>query len=246
MMAKKVALVTGGSVGIGEAIARDLARDGFEVAVCARGIDRLKVMEADGFAVTSCDIGSPADVAQLKNWMSQRFGGLDVLVNCAGVALPRAAFIDVDFAAAENLFRINVLGTLSVTHALLPLMIGREGSVINFSSTLAQRPRVGSAVYAASKGAIDTFTKALAIELAPHNIRVNCVAPALVRSDIYLAAGMSPGDYSMLLEARGKESPLSRVGEPSDVSNLVSFLVSEKASWMTGHIVPIDGGALLR
>ena len=246
MTGKKVALVTGGSAGLGEAIARDLARDGFEVAVCARGTARLTAMEADGFAVTSCDIGSAADVVQLKNWLGQRFGGLDVLVNCAGVALPRSSFIDVDFAAAENLLRINVLGTLSVTHALLPLMVGRQGSIINFSSTLAQRPRPGSVVYAASKGAIDTFTKALAQELAAHHIRVNCVAPALVRSDIYIAAGMSPGDYARLLEARGAESPLGRVGEPSDVSELVSFLASEKASWMTGLIVPVDGGALLR
>ena len=246
MTGKKVALVTGGSAGLGEAIARDLARDGFEVAVCARGTARLTAMEADGFAVTSCDIGSAADVAQLKNWLGQRFGGLDVLVNCAGVALPRSSFIDVDFAAAENLLRINVLGTLSVTHALLPLMVGRQGSIINFSSTLAQRPRPGSAVYAASKGAIETFTKALALELAGHRIRVNCVAPALVRSDIYIAAGMSPDDYARLLEARGAESPLGRVGEPSDVSELVSFLASEKASWMTGLIVPVDGGALLR
>ena len=246
MTDKKVALVTGGSAGLGEAIARDLARDGFEVAVCARGTARLTAMEADGFAVTSCDIGSAVDVAQLRNWLGQRFGGLDVLVNCAGVALPRSSFIDVDFAAAENLLRINVLGTLSVTHALLPLMVGRQGSIINFSSTLAQRPRPGSVVYAASKGAIDTFTKALAQELAGHRIRVNCVAPALVRSDIYIAAGMSPGDYARLLEARGAESPLGRVGEPSDVSELVSFLASEKASWMTGLIVPVDGGALLR
>ena len=244
MTDKKVALVTGGSAGLGEAIARDLARDGFEVAVCARGTARLTAMEADGFAVTSCDIGSAADVAQLKNWLGQRFGGLDLLVNCAGVALPRSSFIDVDFAAAENLLRINVLGTLSVTHALLPLMVGRQGSIINFSSTLAQRPRPGSVVYAASKGAIDTFTKAL--ELAACRIRVNCVAPALVRSEIYIAAGMSPGDYARLLEARGAESPLGRVGEPSDVSELVSFLASEKASWMTGLIVPVDGGALLR
>ena len=245
-MKKKIALVTGGTAGLGEAIARDLFRDGFEVAVCARGVDRLDAMEADGFVVTSCDIGSPSDVTRLKNWIGQRFGGLDVLVNCAGVALPRAEFIDVDFAAAENLFRINVLGTLAVTHSLLPLMIGRKGSIINFSSTLAQRPRVSSTVYAASKGAIDTFTKALALELAKHHIRVNCVAPALVRSDIYIAAGMSPVDYSELLEARGKESPLGRVGEPSDVSELVSFLASEKAAWMTGLVVPVDGGALLR
>ena len=246
MTDKKIALVTGGSAGLGEAIARDLARDGFEVAVCARGTARLTAMEADGFAATSCDIGSVADVAQLRNWLGQRFGGLDLLVNCAGVALPRSSFIDVDFAAAEKLLRINVLGTLSVTHALLPLMVGRQGSIINFSSTLAQRPRPGSAVYAASKGAIETFTKALALELAGHRIRVNCVAPALVRSDIYIAAGMSSDDYARLLEARGAESPLGRVGEPSDVSELVSFLASEKASWMTGLIVPVDGGALLR
>ena len=246
MTEKKVALVTGGSAGLGEAIARSLAQGGFDVAICARRADRLAAMQAEGFSVTPCDIGSSDDVARLKEWIIARYDRLDVLVNCAAVALQRSEFIDIDFAEAEKLIRINVLGTLSVTHSLLPLLVRRGGSIVNFSSTLAQRPRAGSAVYSVSKGAIETFTKALALELAKHNIRVNCVAPALVRSDIYIAAGMSPEDYAKLLEARAAEFPLRRVGEPDDVSELVSFLVSEKAGWMTGIVVPVDGGALLR
>jgi 3-oxoacyl-[acyl-carrier protein] reductase len=149
-------------------------------------------------------------------------------------------------AEVEKLMRINVFGTLYVTQALLPLLHARKGSIINFSSTLAQRPRAGSIAYSASKGAIEAFTRALAIEAAEHGVRVNCIAPGLVRSDIYLAAGMTPADYDKLLQARAAEFPLKRVGEPDDVCALVSYFVGERASWITGQCVALDGGAMLR
>jgi 3-oxoacyl-[acyl-carrier protein] reductase len=93
---------------------------------------------------------------------------------------------------------------------------------------------------------VEAFSRALAVEAAEHGVRVNCIAPALVRSDIYLAAGMSPADYDELLKARAKEFPLRRVGEPDDVTQMLSYLVSDKASWITGLCLPVDGGAMLR
>lgn len=246
MSEKLIALVTGGSAGLGEDIARALRRDGFEVLVCARRKDRLAAMLADGFATLQCDIGKAEDVQALAKWVSEKFGRLNVLINCAAVALPRTEFIDMKFADVENLLHINLVGTLSVTHALLPLLVRQGGSIINFSSTLAQRPRAGSSVYSASKGGVEAFSRALAVEVAKHDVRVNCIAPALVRSEIYLAAGMSEADYASLLQARAAEFPLRRVGEPKDVTDMVSYLVSQQATWMTGVCIPIDGGALLR
>jgi NAD(P)-dependent dehydrogenase (short-subunit alcohol dehydrogenase family) len=243
---KKVALVTGGSAGLGEAIALDLQREGFDVIVCGRRQEKLDEMQERGVEALQCDIGQSADVQRMREWIVGRHGRLDVLVNCAGVALQRRKFLEVDMAEIEKLMRINVLGTMSVTQSLLPLVQDAKGSVINFSSTLAQRPRAGSVAYTATKGAIEAFTRALAIEAAEHGVRVNCIAPALVRSDIYIAAGMSPANYDELLKARAAEFPLKRVGEPEDVCSLVSYLVADRANWITGQILAVDGGAMLR
>jgi 3-oxoacyl-[acyl-carrier protein] reductase len=243
---KLVALVTGGSAGLGQDIARALKRDGYEVLVCARREDKLATMAAEGFATFKCDIGTAADVQALGKWVNEKFGRLDVLVNCAAISLPRIEFIDLKFDDATRLLHTNLVGTLSVTHTLLPLLVRQGGSIVNFSSTLAQRPRLGTSVYSASKGGIEAFTKALAVEVARNNVRVNCIAPALVRSEIYLAAGMSEADYAKLLETRAAEFPLRRVGEPEDVTEMVAYLVSPRATWMTGICIPIDGGGLLR
>lgn len=243
---RKVALVTGGSAGLGEDIALQLRRDGFEVAVCGRRVDRLAAMQERGIVAFQCDIGRREDVVRMKEWFVERHGQLDVLVNCAGVALQRSPFLEVAMDDIEAMMQINVFGTMHVTQCFLPLVQARKGCVINFSSTLAQRPRAGSIAYTASKGAVEAFTRAIAIEAAEHGVRVNCIAPALVRSDIYLAAGMSQADYDKLLQARAAEFPLKRVGEPEDVSGMVSWLVSDRGSWITGQVLAVDGGAMLR
>jgi NAD(P)-dependent dehydrogenase (short-subunit alcohol dehydrogenase family) len=246
MATEKIALVTGGSAGLGEDIALHLQREGYKVLVCGRRADKLDAMKARGVEAFQCDISSRDDIARMHQWLVQAYGGLDVLVNCAGIAVQRSPFVEASADDIERLVQTNVLGTMFVTQAFLPLVIARKGSVVNFSSTLAQRPRAGSIAYSATKGAIEAFTRALAIEAAEHGVRVNCIAPALVRSEIYLAAGMSAADYDKLLAARAKEFPLRRVGEPEDVTGMLSYLVSDSAGWITGLCLPVDGGAMLR
>ena len=246
MTTGKVALVTGGSAGLGEDIALHLQRGGYTVLVCGRRADKLEAMKARGVEAFQCDISRRDDIARMHQWVMQAHGGLDVLVNCAGIAVQRSPFVEASVEDIERLVQTNVLGTMFVTQAFLPLVIARKGSVVNFSSTLAQRPRAGSIAYSATKGAIEAFTRALAIEAAEHGVRVNCIAPALVRSEIYLAAGMSAADYDKLLAARAKEFPLRRVGEPEDVTGMLSYLVSDSAGWITGLCLPVDGGAMLR
>jgi NAD(P)-dependent dehydrogenase (short-subunit alcohol dehydrogenase family) len=243
---QKVVLVTGGSTGLGQDIALQLQHDGWQVAVCGRRKDKIEAMAARGVGAFQCDIGVRADVARLKDWLVRTYGGLDVLVNCAAIALQKKKFVETELDDVARLMQTNVLGTMQVTHAMLPLVCARKGSIVNFSSTLAQRPRAGSIAYSASKGAVEAFSRAIAIEAAEYGVRVNCVAPALVRSDIYIAAGMSPEDYDKLLLARAQEFPLRRVGEPQDVTALVSYLVSDKANWITGLCLPVDGGGMLR
>ena len=243
---KKVALVTGGSAGLGEEIALGLQRDGFEVLVCGRRQDKLDAMKARGVGAVRCDVADATDVQRMKQALVERYGRLDVLVHCAGVALQRSKFVEADMAQVEGMVRINLLGTLYVAQAFLPLLYASKGSLLTFSSTLAQRPRAGSTAYTATKGAVEAFSRSLAIEAAEHGVRVNCIAPGLVRSDIYLAAGMSSEDYAKLLQARAAEMPLKRVGEPEDICGLVSYLASEKSSWITGQCFSVDGGAMLR
>lgn len=242
----KVALVTGGSAGLGEEVALGLQRAGFTVVVCGRRQDKLDAMQARGIDAVRCDVAERGEVQRLREHVVAHHGRLDVLVNCAGIALQRSKFVEVDFADVEQLLRINVLGTMDVTQKFLPLLHARQGAIVNFSSTLAQRPRAGSIAYSASKGAIEAFTRALAIEAAEYGVRVNCIAPGLVRSDIYVAAGMSPADYDKLLQARAAEMPLKRVGEPRDICGLVCYLVGGAADWITGQCFAIDGGAMLR
>ena len=243
---KKVALVTGGTAGLGEEIALSLQRDGFEVVACGRRQDKLDAMEARGVAALRCDVADAAQVQRMKQAVAERHGRLDLLVHCAGVALQRSKFAEADMAQVEGMVRINVLGTLYVAQAFLPLLHASKGSLLTFSSTLAQRPRAGSTAYTATKGAVEAFSRSLAIEAAEHGVRVNCIAPGLVRSDIYLAAGMSGEDYARLLQARAAEMPLKRVGEPEDICALVSYLASDRASWITGQCFAVDGGAMLR
>ena len=246
MAKKRLALVTGGSTGLGQDIALQLQQEGFEVAVCGRRADKLAAMEARGVRTFQCDIGDREDVARMKRDLLLAFGRLDVLVNCAGVAVQKGPFVEMSLDDIAYLVQVNVLGTLYVTHSFLPLLIDQKGSIVNFSSTLCQRPRSGTVAYSATKGAVEAFTRAIAIEAAEHGVRVNCIAPSLVRSEIYLAAGMTPDDYDKLLQARAKEVPLKRVGEPEDVSAMLSYLVSDKAGWITGLCLAVDGGSMLR
>ena len=243
---KKVALVTGGSAGLGEEIALGLQRDGFEVVVCGRRQDKLDAMQARGVGAIRCDVADATDVQRMKQAVAERHGRLDLLVHCAGVALQRSKFVEADMTQVEGMVRINLLGTLYVAQAFLPLLYANKGSLLTFSSTLAQRPRAGSTAYTATKGAVEAFSRSLAIEAAEHGVRVNCIAPGLVRSEIYLAAGMSNEDYAKLLQERAAEMPLKRVGEPEDICGLVSYLASDKSSWITGQCFSVDGGAMLR
>ncbi len=245
MNGRRVAVVTGGTAGIGLSVAEVLARDGWQVVACARRLAGSQALAEQGIAVQACDVSDPASVAALIAHLRDTYGLIGALVNCAGVAIPRSPFADTTDADMEHLFGINVFGTMRMTRAALPLMQG-GATVVNLSSTLAWRPRAGSTIYAATKGAVDAFSKALATEVAAQGIRVHVVAPALVRSRIWLETGMSAEDYDALLAARGKEFPLGRAGEPEDVSELIAFLVSDKAVWLTGNAIQVDGGAMLR
>jgi NAD(P)-dependent dehydrogenase (short-subunit alcohol dehydrogenase family) len=240
----RIALVTGGTSGIGRCVARFLHEDGFEVIVIGRKRGPLESMAAEGLVVIQGDVSDEKSVHAVMAKIERRFGRLDALVHCAGVVESEPA----ESITAESTRRqvdINLVGTILVNHAAISLLKRNGGSIVNFSTAIVRAPIVGTSVYAATKAGVEGFSRALAFELGPNQIRVNVIVPSLVRSNIWLAAGMSRAAYGRMLARRGSEYPLGRAGEPEDVAGMVRFLVSAAANWITGAIIPVDGGRLL-
>jgi len=240
----RVALVTGGTAGIGLRIAQVLRDQGCFVAVAARRRERVDALAQSGFVGYALDVTDAAALRGAAQDLERRVGRLDVLVNAAGI-VRQGALDEMPVEAVRDVLAANLEGAVLATQAMLPLLKVARGCVVNFSSGIVRRPVAGTAVYAAAKAGVEGFTRAMALELGPAGVRVNCVAPSLVRSDIWLSAGMAPERYEAMLAERGAEYPLGRVGEPEDIANLVSFIVSSRADWITGAVIPIDGGSTL-
>jgi NAD(P)-dependent dehydrogenase (short-subunit alcohol dehydrogenase family) len=238
-LAGKNAMVTGAGNGIGKATAIRLARDGAQVAVV--DIDQVKaeqvsnaICAAGGQALPfTLDITKNDDVKRTVAEILLKFGHLDILVNNAGSGWHKQmSFKDAPDGSWEWILDLNIKGTLYVTHAVLDAMVGRKrGTIINVASIAASTGIPRLAVYSASKGAIVSFTKALAMELGPCNINVNCISPGLVTHEAVAPA--ASGNF------------LGRQGTADEMAGLIAFLVSDEASYITGVDYLIDGGRTL-
>jgi NAD(P)-dependent dehydrogenase (short-subunit alcohol dehydrogenase family) len=246
MNSAKVALVTGGGTGIGKAIARALAADGFQVAVAGRRIEPLReVCASTGGKAYRCDIASSEEIDALVTAVLADFGRLDSLVNSAGI-VKIAPIEAASLADIEMVVRTNLLGTILMTQRCAPALREARGAIVNIGSTLAHYPQPGQSAYIATKGGIEAFTRAMAVELASDGVRVNAVCPAFVRSDMLVnGAGIEQQAYDALVEANAAHYLLGRVGEPEDVAGLVVFLASNRATWITGQTILVDGGRVL-
>ncbi len=235
-------LISGASSGIGFETARLLAGEGAEVCLVARDPKRLQAaVDAIGGAAwpVSCDLADPASIAALAEKVGSRWPAVDGLVNNAGIAR-MAAVDDTTTEVWDETFNVNVRGPFLLCRVLGPLLHGgRSPAVVNVSSTLAERAIPGMAAYNASKAALNQLTRSLALEWAP-TVRVNAVMPAVVDTPIHALRGMSP---EQVREMDGIH-PLGRIGQPEDVASLILFLLSDASSWMTGTVIPIDGGVM--
>lgn len=240
----RVAIVTGGSSGIGAAIARQLAADGAKVIVnYTSGNSRAGEVVADieaagGHAVAfAADVTRQADVRELIAFAIDHYGHLDIVVNNAGV-YEFAPIEESTEARYRRQFDINVLGPLLVAGAAAPHLT-KGSSIINISSFVTRVFIPESAIYSGTKGAMDAITGVLARELGPRGIRVNAVNPGLIETEGSHSAGTMNSDFQTWNE---KQTPLGRIGQVQDVAPIVAFLASEDAGWITGEVIVAAGG----
>jgi NAD(P)-dependent dehydrogenase (short-subunit alcohol dehydrogenase family) len=244
----RVGLVTGAGGGIGQEIARRLAREGMAVAVLDRdGAAAQRVADEIGGFAASADVTSPEEVGRAVDAVVARFGRIDLLVNNAGVAWMGPA-LEMPLDALQMMLRVNVEGVFIVSRAVLPHMIRRRsGSVVNLASWAGKTGNAFFAGYSASKFAVIGLTQALAREMAPHGIRINAICPGIVVDTAMRAAieGQQRQYGLPATEERAKSIPIGRLSVPEDVARIAAFLASDEAAYVTGEAINLSGGLLM-
>ena len=247
-LAGKVAVVTGASKGIGGGIAAALAAEGARVAVNfssdRRGAESIvqEINDAGGEAIAvGADVSNAADVASLFAQAEAAFGKVNVLVNNAGV-YRFGPFVDVTEQAFHTHYNINVLGSILTMQEAVKRFGPEGGSILNISSIVASHPVAGVVLYASTKGAIETLTKGLALELAPWKIRVNAISPGHTETEGTATAGIFEGAAGAAL---AEKTPLGRLGRVTDIAPLAVFLASDESAWITGEIIRAAGGVVV-
>lgn len=244
----KIALITGGGTGIGRACALLFAREGARVAIAGRRREPLEetaeeIRAAGGEALAvQCDVSKAADAARAVAETAARFGGLNVLVNSAGIL----STTSVEATSEEEWDRVmaaNLKGPYLMSRAALgELRKAGGGSIVNIGSILGLVAYRDRAAYCASKGGVTMLTKAMALDHAREGIRVNCICPAIVETDMVKAVIDKLPDPAAVRRARTATIPLGRMGRPEDPAHMAVYLASEESSWVTGAAFPLDGG----
>jgi NAD(P)-dependent dehydrogenase (short-subunit alcohol dehydrogenase family) len=247
-LAGKVALITGGGTGIGRATALAFAREGASVAVAARRMEKLKevVREIErqggkGLAI-ECDVTSAASADRAVWATTEKFGRLNVLVNNAGI-VHVSTVEGISEEDWDRMMTVNIKGPFLMSRAVLTeFRKAGGGAIVNIGSILGLVAVKDRAAYCASKGGVTMLTKAMALDHAHENIRVNCICPSIVETELVRGIFDETEKGQALRKARIATIPLGRIGSPADVAEMAVFLASEEASWLTGVAIPLDGG----
>ena len=235
---RKIALVTGGSSGIGYATAQLLKEKNYDVIISGRNAEKVaEVAQEMGARSLAADMADVDDLGRLASEFSD--SGLDILVNNAGTI----KFVPIGQYDAQQFsthFDTNVRGPLLLIQALLPALEMRKGSITTISSIIVTHGAPGAALYAATKGAVEAFTRTLALELAPKNVRINAVAPGAIDTPIFSKMGLTQEQQAMLAEQHKASIPMGRLGSPQEVAQVV--VAQLESTYVTGSVWTVDGG----
>jgi 3-oxoacyl-[acyl-carrier protein] reductase len=242
----QVAVVTGGSRGIGRAIVKALAAEGAKVAFVYRGSQAAaeslaaEVTQTGGTVMAvQADVASATEAQAAADKITEAWGKIDILVNNAGI-IRDDLFVRMEPEAWQSVLQTNLGGAYNFCKAIAyPMMRQRSGRIINVSSVAAEHVNPGQTNYAASKGAINSFTRALAAELASRNVTVNAIAPGFIETDMSEAVRNKAGDLIK------KMIPMRRLGQPEDIARVAVFLASADGGYITGQVITVDGGLTL-
>ncbi|MEJ2774180.1 SDR family oxidoreductase [Stygiolobus sp. CP859M] len=241
----KYALVTGGSRGIGRTIAETLSREGYKTIILYNSsMEKAKELEKEGIVTLKCDVGNREEVRRVKQQVEELTDKLHVLVNNAGLwyLMPFEKFDEEKY---EKMLRVNLNGVIYMTYELLPLLKNASNaSIVNIASNAGIGTAAeGTTFYAVTKAGVIILTRRLAFELGKYGIRVNAVAPGWIETDMTIG-GKSEEEVEKLREYFRNKTVLHTTGKPEDVAHVVSFLVSEKARYITGQVIVVDGGRI--
>ena len=234
----KSAVVTGASSGIGRAAALRFAAEGYRVLAVGRDEEALRAVSQ--WTIVA-DVTEPDAPPRIVAAALEMFGRLDALVNAAGIIAP-GSVETTDVEAGDRMMAVNVRAPLCLIQAAIPALTATRGAVVNVSSVAGLRAFPNLLVYCVSKAALDQLTRCAALDLAPKGIRVNAVNPGVVVTNLHRRSGMSDEIYDAFLEHSKTTHPIGRVGDPSEIADLIVYLASEKAGWITGETISIDGG----
>jgi len=241
----KAALVTGGASGFGAEIVRAYAREGANVVVLdlnGEGATKVAAEAGHGAIAVAGDVTRQADIETAVKRAVDAFGRLDIVVNNAGWTFRNKPMLEVTEAEFDKVFAINVKSIFLMTNAVVPVMRRQQaGRIINIGSTAGLRPRPGLTWYNASKGAVNLMSKSMAVELAPDGIRVNCIAPVIGETALlesFMGMPDTPENRARFLAT----IPLGRMSRPSDIASACVYLGSDEAEFLTGVVLPVDGG----
>jgi NAD(P)-dependent dehydrogenase (short-subunit alcohol dehydrogenase family) len=244
----RTALVAGGGSGIGRAVAKRFHDEGAFVVICGRRESKLKeacgLISPTGDRVLGvpADVTSAVDVARLMSAVMAKRGGLDVLANCMGI-MRFGKLETLEPAALRSMLEINTIAPWTLSVAALPLMRARgSGSIVNISSISGMRPFEGSGAYCTSKAALIMMSQVMALEVASEGIRINIICPGMVEDTELGDAVFAPDQVAASYQKFRSVHPLGRNGKPQDVADAALFFASAQSSWITGAVLPLDGG----
>lgn len=244
MSDKRIALITGGARGIGLACANALAADGMQIVLADLNEDDAKAaaksIGPDALGV-ECDVAEPSHVSSMFEQIEKQMGVVSMLVNNAGISSP-GDFLETSVEDFQRVIAVNLTGAFCVLQRAAKAMVKEKikGGIVNMSSINAQVAIPTIPAYCSSKGGLMQLTKASSLALAPHGIRVNAVGPGSIDTDMLAAVNSSPEAMATVMA----RTPLQRLGEPKEIADVVAFLCSEKASYITGETIYVDGGRL--